>query len=110
MKILLDENISYRIMPLLSDSFQPCTHAKVVSPSLKTDKAIWHYARKHHFTIVSFDSDFYGWQLLNGFPPKIIWLRCGNVTTRTLAHKLNAHEKLLLKFFHDKKEGVIEIF
>jgi len=110
MKILLDENISHRIMPLLSDAFQPSAHAKIISPSLKTDKDIWNYAHKHHYTIVTFDGDFYGWQLLNGFPPKIIWLRCGNITTRSLAHKPNVHEKQLIKFLRDKREGVIEIF
>ena len=110
MKILLDENISHRVIPLLSDVFQPCTHAKIISPPLKTDKAIWHYSRKHHFTIVTFDSDFYNWQLLNGFPPKIIWLRCGNISTPALALKLNSHEKKFVDFFHNKKEGIIEIF
>lgn len=110
MKILFDENISHRILPLLSDSFQPCVHAKIIFPSLKTDRDIWHYAHKHHYTIVTFDSDFYGWQLLNGFPPKIIWLRCGNITTRALVHKLNAHEKQLINFSRNKKEGVVEIF
>jgi len=110
MKLLLDENISHRLLHLLSDTFQPSTHSRIVSPIFKSDKDIWNYAKKHRYVIVTFDGDFNEWQMLNGFPPKIIWLRCGNISSKGLAHKLNSHEKQLVNFLRNKREGIIEIF
>jgi len=47
---------------------------------------------------VTFDSDFCDLNIIKGFPPKIIWLRTGNTTTKNI-------EKLLRN-----KQGLIEVF
>ena len=38
--------------------------------------------------IVTFDSDFYNISLIKGHPPKIIWIRTGNLTTAEIAEIL----------------------
>ena len=48
------------------------------------DDKVWQYARQHAFTLVSKDSDFHEKSLLRGYPPKIIWIRRGNCTTRQI--------------------------
>lgn len=48
---------------------------------VQPDLEIWAYAREHDFTVVSKDDDFRSLSLLNGAPPKVIWLRSGNAST-----------------------------
>jgi len=36
------------------------------------------------FAIVTFDSDFCDLNTIRGFPPKIIWIRTGNTTTKKI--------------------------
>jgi predicted nuclease of predicted toxin-antitoxin system len=46
-----------------------------------TDQEIWAYAREHGFAVISKDDDFRSLSLVNGAPPKVIWLRIGNAST-----------------------------
>ena len=46
-----------------------------------TDQEIWAYARDHRFAVISKDDDFRSLSLVNGAPPKVIWLRIGNAST-----------------------------
>ena len=45
----------------------------------KTDTEIWDYAKAHGLVIVTKDTDFYDRILLEGEPPKIVWIRTGNM-------------------------------
>ena len=45
------------------------------------DRAIWAHARDNGFVIVSKDEDFHRLSVLHGPPPKVIWIRRGNVST-----------------------------
>ncbi len=80
MKLLLDENLSRRVVPLLVTDF-PGT-SQVVSMGLEraSDRDIWSFAQDNGFTIVTKDADFYDLSLLHGAPPKVIWLKSGNVS------------------------------
>ena len=71
-KLLFDQNISYRIVKKLKDDFPECKHISDVELKDEEDPEIWNYAKKYHFTIVTFDSDFYETGLIQGYPPKII--------------------------------------
>jgi len=109
MKLLFDENISYRILPLLKDHFEQAESIFNVK-SVKEDLEIWNYAKRNGFTIVTFDEDFYDWQLLKGFPPKIIWLRMGNTPTKFLAERLIAEKDQIKRLIDDSELGVLEIY
>jgi predicted nuclease of predicted toxin-antitoxin system len=54
------------------------------------DIAIWQYAAANGLVIVSKDSDFYQRSLLFGSPPKVVWLRVGNCSTRQVADLLRS--------------------
>ncbi len=71
MKLLFDENISHRIIPFLPKLFQDCSHSRLLSPSLKSDKEIWNYALKHKCLIVTFDADFFIGSYFGAFRPKL---------------------------------------
>ena len=58
MKLLFDQNISYKIIKLLSEAFPDSIHVSAARLSNASDEEIWSYAREKGYAIVSFDADF----------------------------------------------------
>ena len=58
MKLLLDENLSDRIVPQILDLFPEATHVKAIGLKQANDSIISEWAKRHGFTLVSKDSDF----------------------------------------------------
>jgi predicted nuclease of predicted toxin-antitoxin system len=58
-KLLLDENLSDRIISRVAGLFPDSTHIKAVGLSEADDFVLWEWAKKHRFTIVSKDTDFH---------------------------------------------------
>lgn len=81
MKLLFDQNLSYRIVESMAAFYPNSTHVRLIGLETAEDEAIWNYARTNGYTIVSKDSDFHQRSFLRGFPPKVIWIRCGNSST-----------------------------
>jgi len=80
-KLLLDENLSPRLAPALSDIYPGSESVRECGLRGCSDIEIWQYAQTNGFAIVSKDSDFSQRSFLLGSPPKVIWLRIGNCTT-----------------------------
>jgi predicted nuclease of predicted toxin-antitoxin system len=53
MKLLFDQNISYRIIKLLSDDFKGSSHVKKEGLVNASDSVIWEFAKINGYTIVS---------------------------------------------------------
>jgi predicted nuclease of predicted toxin-antitoxin system len=109
MKLLFDQNISHRILRLLPVQFKNSTHVKSENLINFPDNLIWEYAKKHDYVIVTQDSDFNELNSLHGFPPKIIWIRTGNLRTTAILNILVDHYSEIEKFVEDKKFGCFEI-
>ena len=88
MNLLFDQNISFRITKQLIDHFPKCKHVSECGLQNSEDTDIWKYAKINNYSIVTFDSDFYDISVINGHPPKIIWIRTGNLTTDEIADLL----------------------
>ena len=88
MRLLFDQNISYRIVNKLSDCYPDCEQVRHLGLMNAKDIDIWDYARNNNYVIVTFDADFYDISLVNGCPPKIILLRTGNMPTNQIADLL----------------------
>lgn len=101
MRLLFDQNISFRVVQLLHITFPEAKHVKEFNFQNSTDKQIWNYAKENQYTIVSFDADFYDLVTLHGHPPKIIWLRLGNTSTNNLAEILQYHFGIIKSFLTD---------
>jgi len=99
MKLLFDQNISYRIVQKLSDLFPGCKQVRELGLTNAEDVDIWDYARKNDFSIVTFDTDFYDISLTNGCPPKVILLRTGNLTTNQIANLLRKNSVQITNFY-----------
>lgn len=53
MKLLFDQNISYRIIKIIAEVFPDAKQLKELGLQGMTDKQLWNYA------IVTFDADFF---------------------------------------------------
>jgi|SRR5690606_1907453 len=109
MKLLFDQNISHRILHLLPDIYIDSTSVKKESLINANDKSIWEFAKQNHYTIVTQDSDFNDFNILFGFPPKIIWIRTGNISTKLLAELLSNYQREIKDFIESKNFGCYEI-
>ena len=98
MKLLFDQNISFRIVAKLKSHFPECTQVRLEGLENNSDLNIWEFAKNKEFTIVTFDTDFYDISLIRGIPPKIIWLRFGNTSTNNLIDKLILNSELIAEF------------
>jgi predicted nuclease of predicted toxin-antitoxin system len=78
MKLLLDQNLSYKLCDRLADRFPGSSQVRLAGLEQADDRAIWEFAKANGFTIVTQDADFADMAALYGPPPKVIWLRCGN--------------------------------
>ena len=59
MKLLLDENLSDRIIPRIIDLYPDSAHVKTLALTNTDDSVIWEYAKVNNFAIVSKDADFH---------------------------------------------------
>ena len=98
MKLLLDQNISFRLARTLQDIFPGTAQVRVLGLEDSKDLIIWQYARDNGFVIVTFDADFYDISLLRGTPPKIICLRTGNLTLKNVERLLRANADVIKEF------------
>lgn len=102
MKLLLDENLSFRLARELADVYPESAHVRDVGLRGAEDRRIWEHATEHGFVIVSKDTDFYQRSLVHGSPPKVVWLRVGNVPTAMVAGLLRSRYPVLRDFLHDE--------
>lgn len=64
MKLLLDENLSRRIVPFLQDHFPGSSHVVMGGLERAGDNTVWSDAEENGFVVVSNDSDFHEISLL----------------------------------------------
>ncbi|HQE33982.1 hypothetical protein C3L50_00420 [Flavobacterium alvei] len=102
MKLLLDQNISLRVISKIKNNFPEAKQVKELGIENYLDIEIWEFARDNKFTIVTFDADFYDLSHLNGHPPKIIWLRFGNTTNDLIASIINSRYSVINDFINAK--------
>jgi len=88
-KLLFDENLSFRLVGLLAADFPDSTHVTTAGLAGASDAAVWEFAAAHGYTIATKDDDFRSLSLVRGAPPKVIYLRVGNSSTAAIAAVLS---------------------
>lgn len=81
MKLLLDENISQRLVPQLQAAFPGSSHVIAEGLQRATDSEVWDHARDKDFVIATCDGDFEAMSVLLGAPPAVVWLRQAQVSS-----------------------------
>ena len=84
-------------------------HVRFVGLKDASDLDFFQFARLENFSIVTFDSDYSDLSTMKGFPPRIIWIRTGNLTTKSIIKVLNQNEDQILGFLKNGNSGVLEI-
>ena len=110
MKLLLDQNLSFRLLEKLEPAYPDSTQVKFVALDQADDLIVWQYAKENRFVIVSKDSDFHEFSVLYGHPPKIIWLKCGNKPKWYILAALLNHQDRIEAFFRDEETSCLEIY
>lgn len=109
MKLLFDQNISFRILKKIASAFPDAQQTNRLMLSQSTDHEVWDFARKNNYCIVTFDSDFIDISVLKGCPPKVIWLKLGNSSTDRIAEVLLKSQGLISEFINNPELCFLEL-
>jgi predicted nuclease of predicted toxin-antitoxin system len=66
MRLLFDQNLSFKLCRQLADLFPGSTQVRLLGLSEADDRALWQYAKANGFVIVSQDADFAEMAALHG--------------------------------------------
>jgi predicted nuclease of predicted toxin-antitoxin system len=110
MKLLFDQNLSFKLCQTVADLFPESNHVRLLGLSEVGDRILWDYALANGFTIVSQDVDFAEMAALLRSPPKVIWLRAGNQSTATISTLIRRHAELIVAFGNDAAASCLELY
>lgn len=109
MKLLFDQNLSPRLADALSEIFPNSAHVRTKGLATATDREVWDFARTEGFTIVTKDSDFNDLVILQGPPPRVVWIRLGNCTTEAIEQLLREHRDAIDSLASDNEADLLEL-
>jgi len=97
MKLLLDENLSRRLVPFLQHDYPGSNQVVLLGMASASDKEVWQKAKEDDYVIVTRDADFQELSLVWGQPPKVIRLKT-----------LNQSRAVTLKVLIDNRDAIVE--
>lgn len=98
MKLLLDENLSRRLLEDIQDLFPGSLHVVQAGLGNAPDRHIWNYAGQNGFTILTADTDFVTFANTLGPPPKVILLENCDYPTIVAARVIRANSARMSEF------------
>ena len=107
MRRLFDQHWSGRLRAALPDLYPQSLHVRDVGLASAADATVWADAKEQAFVIVSKDADFRHLGFTYGHPPKILWIRRGNCSTREIEMLLRKHHDAIHVFHGDEQEVVL---
>jgi len=110
MKLLFDQNISYRVVKNLFATFEGSVHISECKLTNAQDSDIWKYAKANDYCVVTHDDDFDDIYAMRGFPPKIIKLKTGNLSNTQTIDILKRNHPLIVDFLANKDEGFLTFY
>ena len=109
MKLLFDENLSPTLPRRIFDLFPNSVHVRDVGMKATVDPIVWDYAKDNDFMIVSKDADMHDLSLVFGNPPKVVWLRLGNCSTRQVEELLHQDFEVIKLFYEDESVSLLAL-
>ena len=110
MKLLLDQNLSRRLIPELEFHYPKSTQVALIGLEKGSDIEIWNYAKENGFVIVTKDSDFEELSVLKGCPPKVIWIKLGNTQNEKIISALVSNIQNIEENLHQENVSCLEIY
>lgn len=109
MKLLLDENLSRRLVPFLQEAFPDTTQVALVGMERADDETIWAHAKEHGYTIVTRDSDFEELAVRYGKPPSVVLIRVGNSSKAAVLSLLIDNRETIVSSLSDPDVACVEL-
>ena len=107
MKLLLDENLSPRLLDRINDLFADSIHVRSVDLGQKPDRQVWEFAFSNGFAILTADADFQNLAVSLGHPPKVV-LRKGCDDGNAVAEALIRSQAIrIADFLADEERAVL---
>lgn len=100
MKLLLDENLSRRLLPFLEHDYPGSNQVVLLGMESASDRKVWQKAKDDGYVILTRDADFQELSLVWGQPPKVIRLK-------TLNQSRSATLKILIENKHVIMESLV---
>jgi predicted nuclease of predicted toxin-antitoxin system len=109
-KLLFDQNLSPKLVKHLSDLYPNSDHLDLLGLGTADDTLVWGHAKENDFVVVTKDADFADLSVLRGFPPKVLWLRRGNCSTKDIEEILRDHNVEIEDLATDSTSGILTLF
>lgn len=109
MRLLFDENLSFRLCGRLADLFPGSVQVRLEGLEHADDRAIWDHARLHGLVVVTHDADFADLAALLGPPPQVLLLRGGNSSTDEVEALLRRHADAIRNGLADPELACLEL-
>ena len=109
MKLLLDENLSRRLVPFLQHDYPDTTQVVLLGMESATDNDIWLRAKNDGYVIVTRDADFQELSLVWGHPPQVIRLKTPNQTRAATLKILLDHRDAIVDALQVQNLASVEI-
>ncbi|MPZ16981.1 MAG: hypothetical protein GEV06_03555 [Luteitalea sp.] len=109
MRLLFDEQLSEDLCETLSGLYPRSLHVRRLGLGGAPDSRVWQAAREHEALLVTKDEDFHRLVLLQGAPPKVIWIRLGNCSTQQMAELLRRSYDGIRRFSDQEEATILEL-
>jgi len=107
--LLFDENLAERLVPELADLYPDCVHVNNRGLASASDRTILQHAQDHGLIIVTKDEDFQQLCVLQGPPPKVIWIRLGNCSTAEIIRLLRERRHEIDRFVAEEETAFLAL-
>jgi len=110
LKLLLDQNLSHKLVTVLEVQFPGTSHVLRLELDKSSDSEVRDYAQQRGFTLATKNTDMVDLCVFRGAPPKVLWLRLGNCST-TLIHEVFERDADRIRaFIADDSRVVLSLF
>ena len=106
-RLLLDENLSERLLARIEDWFQGSNHIRLLGLGGASDRQLWNFPAQEGYVLVTKDEDFLNLSVSRGFPPKVVCLAIGNSSNAKTAELLIASRKDIEEFIDHPDIGFL---
>ena len=109
MKLLLDENLSPRLVNRLGLLFPGLTHVRDVGLKQASDRDVWQWAKDNDFGIITSDADFVDLAHRLGPPPKVIHIEECDFPLRIIEDLLRRSAVRISEFQENPDRGLLAL-
>lgn len=90
MRFIVDAQLPPRLAMWIAERGHEAVHVVELGGLSMSDQWIWDLAQQRQAIVVTKDRDFVEWATARLEPPQIVWIRLGNVATRSLLGRIDA--------------------